>query len=114
MPSPRIRTYSRHSHILASILGQMIQLARKKRRLSEQALAERTGMSRATLRRIESGDMKCEVGLVLELTTLLQIPVLATNNAADLETMQKHLTDSLTLSPKRIRAAAEPPLYDDF
>jgi len=52
------RTTPSFPHVTRTMhqLGERIRLARLRRKLSQQLLAERAGMSRATLQRIEAGD----------------------------------------------------------
>ena len=52
------RTYSKYAQEAAVLLGEQIKLGRKRRRWSEQNLAERAGISRATLQKIEKGEMQ--------------------------------------------------------
>ena len=42
--------------------GENIKLARKRRKLTQTMLSERTGLSRLTLRKIEQGDPKVSLG----------------------------------------------------
>ena len=51
------RAYSKYAKEAAFLLGQQIKLGRKNRQWSEQNLAERAGISRATLQKIEAGEM---------------------------------------------------------
>ena len=44
------------------MLSRMIRTACKERRLTVQELADRAGVSRGLVQRIESGDLKCEIG----------------------------------------------------
>lgn len=47
MPKQTARAYSRHSLEALQLMGKLIQLARKERKLTAQDLAERAGISRA-------------------------------------------------------------------
>ena len=58
------RTYSRYALEGLGLLGKTIRLGRMQRRLTSQELAERIGVSRSTLQRIEKGDPKVEIGLM--------------------------------------------------
>lgn len=71
MPRIENRTYSRHTREAVTLLGRLIRLARKERRLSAAELAERAGISRGTLQRIEKGDPKVEIGIMFEAATLV-------------------------------------------
>ncbi len=61
---PKQRTYSQYAQEAAVLMGEQIKLGRKQRHWSEINLAERAGISRATLQKIENGAMSCAVGLV--------------------------------------------------
>lgn len=71
----RVRTYSKVTQAAAQLLGQRIRIARKQKRWSEQSLADRAGVARATVQKIERGDLGCSVGLVFELATLVGVPL---------------------------------------
>lgn len=45
-----------------SLLGENIQLARKRRNYTQTLISERTGLSRLTIRKIENGDPKVSMG----------------------------------------------------
>lgn len=47
---------------ILSVLGENIKLARLRRRITASMLAERAGMTRVTLRKIESGDSSVTMG----------------------------------------------------
>jgi transcriptional regulator with XRE-family HTH domain len=51
---------------LITLLAGLIRAARKERKLTIQEVADRAGISRGLLPRIEKGDMKCEIGVVFE------------------------------------------------
>ena len=56
----------------AEALG-LIREARKERRMTAQELAERAGISRGLLQRIEKGDLKCEIGVVFEAAAIVGV-----------------------------------------
>lgn len=69
----RTRAYSKYTREAVKLLGKQIQLGRKERRWSENELAERAGIARATLQRIEKGDLAGTIGLAFEVATLVGI-----------------------------------------
>ena len=58
MPATQKRTYARYTLEGVTLLGKMIRLGRKQRRMTEHELAERLGVARSTLQRMEKGDPK--------------------------------------------------------
>ena len=69
------RVYSKYAQETAFLIGQQIKLARKTRKWSSANLAERAGITRETLQRIENGDMKTAIGLVFEVATIVGVPL---------------------------------------
>lgn len=59
-----------------SLVGQLIQHARKAAGLTAAQLAERSGVERKTLSRLEKGDPGISLGLFLTVLWLLDIPLL--------------------------------------
>jgi DNA-binding XRE family transcriptional regulator len=55
MPKSIIRSYSRYSCNATALLGGLIRAARKERKLTGQEVADRAGISRGLLQRIEKG-----------------------------------------------------------
>ena len=53
MPKSIIRTYSRYSQTASALLGGLIRVARKNRKFTAQEVADRAGISRGLLQRIE-------------------------------------------------------------
>lgn len=98
----RQRTYSRYAIEAAALLGEQIKLGRKQKRWTENELAERAGISRATLQKIEKGDMSCAVGLVFEVATLVNIPLFE-QDTYPLSRQVEHIRDKVALLPRRIR-----------
>ena len=108
----RQRTYSRYAKEAAILMGEQIKLGRKQKRWTENELAERAGISRATLQKIEKGDMSCAVGLVFEVATLVNIPLFE-QDTYPLSRQVEHIRDKLALLPQRIRMRRDE-VDDDF
>jgi len=112
MPKPITRTYSRYSRDATTLLGGLIRTARKERKLTVQEVADRAGVSRGLLQRIERGDLKCEIGAVFEVATIVGIKLFD----ADESTMARHIQqteDKLSLLPKSVRKTTRV-VDDDF
>jgi len=60
MASPVSRTYLRQPRDAVELLGKLIRLGRKERKMNEEDLSGRAGISRRTLKKIERGDPKCK------------------------------------------------------
>ena len=113
MPKQRIdHPYSRYSRDAVRLLGGLIQTARKERKLTVQNIAERAGISRGLLQRIEKGDMKCQIGAVFEVAAILGISLFDANNTT-LPAQLRHIEEKLVLLPKSIRARTKQ-TDDDF
>lgn len=109
MPRIEHRTYSRPTLEALTLFGKLIQLARKQRRMTAAELAERTGISRSTLQRIEKGDPKVEIALVFEAAALVGVPLFD----GQLTERLLRVDDKLALLPKAIHKPA-PKLHDAF
>lgn len=106
------RTYSRYSTDAVVLLGKLIQLARKERKISESDLADRAGIARSTLQRIEKGDLTCEIGLIFEAATIVGIKLFDADSR--FLTMQIEQADNkIALLPKAIRKSRKN-FDDDF
>ena len=108
----RQRTYSQYAKEGAKLLGEQIKLGRKQRKWSEQNLAERAGISRATLRKIENGEMSCAVGLVFEVAAIVRVKLFEQRDVP-LSKHLEHTRDKIALLPQRVRASKKP-VFDDF
>lgn len=96
------RAFSKYAKEAALLLGQKIKLARKTRKWSEANLAERAGISRATLQKIEAGEMSPAIGLVFEVASLVGVVLFEQDNQRLANSID--LTQSkIALLPKRIR-----------
>src|SRR5260370_22742794 len=89
------------------VLGLEIEAARRRRRMSAEELAERSGISPATLRRVERGDPTVAIGIVFEAAGLVGIELFGVN-PADLPALVRRNQDRLALLPARLRTAADP------
>ena len=108
----KTRTYSKFTQEAAALLGQHIKLSRKQRHWTEQNCAERAGISRATLQKIENGEMSCAIGLVFEVAVLVGVKLFEPDKLP-LSKQFEQTNDKIALLPKHIR---EKPLAvdDDF
>lgn len=112
MSKPITRTYSRYSRDASALLGGLIRTARLEHRLTAQEVADRAGISRGLLQRIEKGDLKCEIDAVFEVAALLGVKLFD----ADETTLSRHLSqtrDKLALLPKSIHRKSRV-VHDDF
>jgi transcriptional regulator with XRE-family HTH domain len=112
MPKSTIRTYSRYSREAAVLLGALIREARNERKLTAQELADRAGISRGLLQRVEKGNLKCEIGAVLEAATIVGVRLFD----ADESTLTRYLRqtkEKLALLPKSVRKKSKA-VRDDF
>ena len=106
------RHYSAYSRSAARLLGGQIRLYRKEKRWTEAELADRAGISRATLQKIEKGDMSCKLGLVFEVAFLAGIELFQDDNER-LENKQERIDNKLLLLPKSVRKSRQE-VDDDF
>lgn len=109
---PKQRTYSQYAREAAVLIGEQIKLGRKQRQWSEKNLADRAGISRATLQKIENGEMSCAVGSVFELATLVGVKLFE-SDSMPLSKHIEHTRDKVALLPRRIKAKKKA-VRDDF
>ena len=96
------KVYSEYCLDAVRLLGQLIQAARKGRKITVTELAERAGISRGTLYKIEQGSLTCELGTVFEVAALVGVKLFDMNGktlSSEVEEMQQ----KLTLLPDRVR-----------
>ncbi len=106
------RTYSRYTTVAAELFGKLIRLGRKERKITVQDLADRAGISRGTVQRMERGNLKCEIGLVFEVAALVGVKLFD----ADISSLNMHIDrtgDKIALLPKSIRKTQKK-VDDDF
>jgi len=102
MKANKERIHSRYTKDAASLLGKHIQLGRKQRRLTEMDLADRAGISRATLQKIEKGNPKCELGLYFELAALVGVPLFQVETDSNFTLELDRINNKIALLPKTI------------
>lgn len=107
-----MRTYSRYSKEAVQLLGSLIRIGRKERKMTVQEVAERAGISRGTVQRIEAGSPGCEIGLVFELAAIVGVSLFE-SDAVPLKERLERSADKISLLPKRIRKNQVEP-EDDF
>ena len=106
------RTYSRYNIEALVLFGNLVQIARKEKKISERDLADRAGIARSTLQKIEKGDPTCEIGLVFEVATIVGVKLFSADSR--FLTIQKEKADlRIALLPKAIRKTQKN-LEDDF
>lgn len=113
MPKTTNRAYSRYTSEAIELLAVMIREARLERKLPAQELAERAGISRGLLQRIEKGDPSCTIGTVFEVAYLLGIRLFDSNEKRTLTSRLLDKKEKLALLPKAARKSVRK-LDDDF
>lgn len=98
MKTQTTQPLSNYANEALHLLGQHIKSTRIQNHITMQNLAERAGISRGLLRRIERGDPNCSIGSVFEVASLLGIKLFD----ADLQTLRTYnqtIQEKLTLLP---------------
>ncbi len=106
----RQRVYSPQTVDAVTLLGRLIRARRIERRMTAADVAERAGMTRVTLRRIENGDPGTDIGLYFEVATLVGVPLFDATPQT-LRRANREVAERLTLLP---RHAHRPRVDDDF
>ena len=112
MSKPATRSYSRYAREAAELFGHLLHDARVAKGLTIAAVAERAGVSRGLVHRIEQGDMGCSLGAVFEVASILGVPLFDAEPAS----LARHLSlarDKLRLLPQAVRQRKQP-LQDEF
>ena len=112
MKKAKIQAYSRYGADAVQLMSNLIKVARIERKFTTQDIADRAGISRGLVQRIEKGDMKCSIGAVFEVAAILGVKLFD----ADETSLSMHIRqnkDKLALMPKSIRKK-ERVVDDDF
>ena len=106
------RTYSRVTREVLIMMGRLIRLARKQRKMSEADLSARVGIARSTLQLIEKGHPRVEIGLVFETAALVGVPLFVTEPSRLVSEIAR-VNDKLALLPQSVRRPRTE-VNDDF
>lgn len=112
MSKPSHRSYSRYASEAATLLGVLIHNARVERGLTVAEVAERAGVSRGLVQRIERGEMGCSLGAVFEVAAIVGVSLFEAQPNA-LSRQLSMARDRQSLLPKSVRASAKG-VKDDF
>ena len=102
MSKPATRPYSRYNLEALELFGNIIRESRISVNLTTATLAQRAGISRALLQRIEKGDPGCAIGAVFEVATIVGIPLFEAD-AKTLAMRLRHSSEKQALLPKSVR-----------
>ncbi len=95
----------------ARLLGAGVRLGRRQRRWTVAELAERVGVSEATMLKVEQGDPGVRLGIAFEAAALVGVPLFDEDRSRRaLEAAR--VDDRLAVLPQRVRRPAE--VDDDF
>ena len=112
MAKPAHRSFSRYAREAAELLGLMIHNARIERNSTVADVAERAGISRGLVRRIEKGEMGCSIGAAFEVAAIVGLRLFE----AEPTTLTRQLSmerDKLALLPQSARRRTVK-VKDDF
>jgi DNA-binding XRE family transcriptional regulator len=93
------------------LLGAGVRLGRRERRWTVAELAERVGVSEATMLKVEHGDPGVRLGIAFEAAALVGVPLFDEDRARRALEAGR-VEDRLAVLPQRIRRPAE--VDDDF
>lgn len=99
MSGSTIRSYSAYTEEALALLAGLIRTARIENKMSAQELAERAGISRNTLLRIEKGDPKCQIGTTFEVARIVGVSLFEAEPSR-LATRVRQVNEKLSLLPK--------------
>lgn len=112
MTKTRVRSYSRYTLEAVGLLGMLVRAGRTEQRMTAQELANRAGISRDLLYRIEKGDPRCEMGVAFEVAAIVGVTLFELDLSGLTERTQV-LAEKLALLPKAVHRSA-PEVKDDF
>jgi transcriptional regulator with XRE-family HTH domain len=106
------KAISNHGLSAIELLGSMIRIARKERKLTVLELADRAGISRGLIQRIEQGDPSCSIGAVFEVAVIVGVPLFEVDSK-QLSQKLNQTNEKLALLPKTIHKSRQK-VNDDF
>ncbi len=93
---------SRYAKSAVAFLASLIKAKRIEKRMPASELAERMGVSRSLISRLEKGDPACAVGTVFEAAAILGIPLFQ-SDFRELQAKQAFIGEKLALLPSRAK-----------
>jgi transcriptional regulator with XRE-family HTH domain len=112
MPKSVVRTYSKYTQEALSLLAGLIRAARLENKMSAQEVADRAGISRSMLVRIEKADPKCEIGATFEVAKIVGVSLFEIEPSR-LAMQLEQVNEKLSLLPKSARKTKKV-VKDDF
>jgi transcriptional regulator with XRE-family HTH domain len=103
---------SGHTHRTLKTLAAMIAAARKERKMSQEELGRRLGVSRLTVGSIEKGSPTVAIGTVFEAAVTVGIPLLASDKR-ELDQLATSVAAIARVLPKTARGKKRR-IEDDF
>jgi transcriptional regulator with XRE-family HTH domain len=100
----RALAISHYSRDAAVLLGQLIRTGRIERKLTVAEVAERAGLSRGLVQRVERGDPGCAIGAVFECAALVGVRLFDADQPGLTSAIETNAR-TLTLMPKSVRAS---------
>jgi transcriptional regulator with XRE-family HTH domain len=97
------RPRSHYAKAAATLLGQLIRKARIDKKMTAEDVAERAGLSRGLLRRIENGDLGCTLGAVFETAAIVGVRLFDADETKLTGDLASN-TAVMTLIPKAVHA----------
>lgn len=112
MPKSVIRSYSRYTEDALTLLAKLIRASRLEKKMSAQEVADRAGISRGMLSRIEKADPKCEIGATFEVARIVGVTLFEAEPSR-LSMQVRQIEEKLALLPKSARKSSKE-VIDDF
>lgn len=112
MPKSVIRSYSRYTEDALTLLARLIRASRLEKKMSAQEVADRAGISRGMLSRIEKADPKCEIGATFEVARIVGVTLFEAEPSR-LSMQLRQIEEKLALLPKSARKSSKE-VIDDF
>ncbi len=112
MPKTSNKPISTHSLSAIELLGRLVRIARKERKITVQELSDRAGISRGLVQRIEKGDPNCSIGAAFEVATIAGVPLFELDSR-QLSQKINQANEKLALLPKSVHKPRQN-VNDDF
>ena len=107
----RTRPYSPLALEAARLLGGHVAAARRERRWTLNELAERVGVTKTTMSKVERGDLTVGLGVAFEAAAILGVPLFS-DDANRRRAEAARIDDRLSVLPRSVRAPRQ--VDDDF